>query len=254
MDFFEQANEHVRELNASERKIFEYVVRNMDEVKGMQIRALAAKCFVSTTTIMRFTRKLGFSGYREFTESLRLASHTAARSEVPAVLSKQSYSEEYLKNIIESVRVLTADKIESFKQALASDPHIYCFGVGMDREVAWYAYRLFTSLGYRVSCPAEPFEVQAALERFQDGDVALLVSMTGEDRETVEFAERVQATRKPVVATITYSANNTLQSLNTIDFYVFTERVVYKGIELSSRISMMAIVELLMYSLMNTKK
>lgn len=254
MDFFEQANEHVRELNASERKIFEYVVRNKDEVKDMQIRTLAAKCFVSTTTIMRFTRKLGFSGYREFTESLRLASHTAARIEVPAVLWKQSYSEEYLKNIIESVRVLSVDKIDRFKQALASDPHIFCFGVGMDREIAWYAYRLFTSMGFRASCPAESFEVRAAVERFHDGDVAFLASMTGEDREAVEFAERVQSSRQAVVATITHSANNTLQSLSTIDFYVFAERVVFKGVDLSSRVSMAAIVELLAYSLMRPDK
>lgn len=250
MDFFEQVNEHVRELNASERKIFEYVVRNMDEVKDMQIRALAAACFVSTTTIMRFARKLGFSGYREFSESLRFASRTAERSELPSVLWKQTYSEEYLKNIIESVRVLTADKIERFTRALASDPHVYCYGAGMDQEVARFAYRLLASLGYRASCPTDRFEVKAALDRLRDGDVALLVSMTGEDREVIEFAERAQAAHRPVVATITHSANNTLQSLSSIDFYVFVERVVFKGQELSSRASMMAIVELLSYHLM----
>ena len=41
MDFFEQANEHVKELNASERKIFEYVVRNINSVKSAPIRTLA---------------------------------------------------------------------------------------------------------------------------------------------------------------------------------------------------------------------
>ena len=254
MDFFEQANERVRELNASERKIFEYVVRNKDQVKDMQIRALAAACFVSTTTIMRFTRKLGFSGYREFSESLRFASHAAERSELPSVLWKQAYSEEYLKNIIESVRVLTADKMERFAQALATDPCVWCYGVGMDQEVARFAYRLLSSMGFRASCPVDRFEVKAALERFHDNDVALLVSMSGEDREVVEFAERVQAARRPVVATITHSANNTLQSLSTLDFYVFVERVVYKGEDLSSRSSMMALVELLSYHLMKPKK
>lgn len=254
MDFFDQVNKHVRELNASERKIFEYVVRNIDEVKTMQIRMLAAECFVSTTTIMRFARKLGFSGYREFSESLRFASHAAEQSELPPVLWKQSYSEEYLKNVIESVRVLTADKIEQFKAALSPDVRICCFGVGLDQEVAHFAYHLLTSLGYRASCPVNQFETKAAIDRFRDGDVALLVSMSGEDLEVVEFVERVQARHKPVIATITHSANNTLQSLSTIDFYVFAEHIVFNSEELSSRVSMMAIIELLSYHLMRPEK
>ncbi|WP_080800684.1 MurR/RpiR family transcriptional regulator [Arabiibacter massiliensis] len=255
MDFFEQVNKHVRELNTSERKIFEYVVRNIDEVKGMQIRTLAARCFVSTTTIMRFTRKLGFSGYREFSEALRLTRHAAQQAELPSVLWRQSYSEEYLKNIIESVRVLTPAKMERFKQALSPDARIYCFGTGLDQELARFAYHLFTSLGYRASCPLERFEAKAAVERFREGDVALLISMSGEDADTIELAERVQARhRSPVIATITQSANNTLQSLSSIDFYVFAERIVYDGADLSPRVSMMALVELLAYSLMKPDK
>ena len=124
----------------------------------------------------------------------------------------------------------------------------------MDQEVARFAYRLLASMGFRACCPEDRFEVKAALDRFQDGDVALLVSMTGEDREVVEFAERVQIAHRPVVATITHSANNTLQSLSTLDFYVFVEHVVYKGEELSSRASMIALVELLSYHLMKPKK
>ena len=254
MDFFEQVNKHVRELNTSERKIFEYVVRNIDEVKDMQIRTLAARCFVSTTTIMRFTRKLGFSGYREFSEAMRLSRHASQQAELPSVLWKQSYSEEYLKNVIESVRVLTPAKVERFKQALSPDSRLYCFGTGLDQELARFAYHLFTSLGYRASCPLERFEAKAAVDRFRPHDVALLISMTGEDAEAVELAERIRARHDAVIATITQSANNTLQSLSSIDFYVFAERIVYGGEDLSSRVSMMALVELLAYSLMKPEK
>ena len=41
MDFFEQANQHVAKLNDNEKKIFEYVVSNINEVQKMQIRMLA---------------------------------------------------------------------------------------------------------------------------------------------------------------------------------------------------------------------
>ena len=250
MDFFEQANEHVRELNASERKIFEYIVRNINTVKSAPIRTLARQCFVSTTTIMRFTKKLGFSGYREFLDSLRTASSTTAQTQLPAVFWRQSYSEEYLKNIIESMRVITDGKVESFKKALMRSAHLYCFGVGLDQEVARFAYHLFTSLGFRASCPTDPFEVTAALNHFGDNDVAFLVSLSGEDRAVVEFAEQVRMKNNPVIATISNSVNNTLLGLSTIDFYVFSDHMVFHDQDVSSRASMIAITEMLAYSLM----
>lgn len=250
MDFFEQANEHVRELNANERKIFEYVVRNVDRVQEMQIRTLAAECFVSTTTIMRFAKKLGFSGYREFSDALRVASHTAARSQLPSVMKRQTYSEEYLKNIIESVRVLTDGKVELFRAALAGDPRIFCFGAGLDGEVARYAYHLLASMGYRASCPADAFERKAAIARMEDGDVLYLFSLSGEDEETLDLVERAQLHCKPAIVTVTQSANNTLQSLSNVDLYVFADKITVRDEDLSSRSSMFALVELLAHGLL----
>lgn len=254
MDFFEQANEHVRELNANERKIFEYVVRNVDRVKEMQIRTLAAECFVSTTTIMRFAKKLGFSGYREFSDALRVASHAAAQSQLPSVLMRQTYGEEYLKNIIESVRVLTEGKVDLFRRALAGNPRIFCFGTGLDGEIARYAYRLLSSLGYRAACPMEAFERKASVERMEDGDVLYLFALTGEDEETLDFVERARLRCKPTIMTVTQSANNTLQSLSDVDLYVFTDKITVRDENLSSRSSMLALVELLAHGLLKGEK
>ncbi len=249
MDFFEQANCHVRELNANERKIFEYVVRNVGRVKEMQIRTLAAECFVSTTTIMRFAKKLGFSGYREFSDSLRIASYAAKQSELPSVLKRQTYGEEYLKNIIESVRVIAQSRIETFKTALARNPRICCYGSGLDEEVARYAYRLFTGLGYRASCPISGFERQAIVERLEDGDILFLFSLNGEAPDVLELVERVRLQCDPLVVSVTHSANNTLQSLSNIDLYVFAEKITVRNVDLSSRASMFSIVELIAHSL-----
>lgn len=253
MDFFEQANSHVRDLNESERKIFEYVIRNVSRVKDMQIRALAAACFVSTTTIMRFAKKLGFSGYRELIDSLRLASHVTAQSELPSVLKYQTYGEEYLKNIIESARVITPGKVQAFGEALANKPRICCFGTGLDEDVARYAYRLLMGLGYRTLCPTGAFERQSAIDRLEDGDVLFLFSMSGEDPDVLDLVERVRLVCDPVIVAMTHSANNTLQVLSNIDLYVFAEKICIRNRDLSSRASMFSILELLSHSLIKAE-
>lgn len=249
MDFFEQANQHIGQLHENEQKIFEYVVRNIHAVKDMPIRELAGNCFVSTTTVVRFTKKLGFSGYREFTDSIRLACHTMDDTTLPEVLWRRSYSEEYLKNIIESIRVISQEKINRFRVAAEKQRTIYFYGSGLDREPAHYAYRLFTSMGYYTYCPVEDYEVQSAVNQLRDGDILFLFSLSGEDREVIKMAENARLRCTPVIATVTQSANNPLQSISDIDFYVFTDQVRYKSLDLSARISMFAISELLAYSM-----
>lgn len=254
MEFFEQANQNVTKLNENEKKIFEYIVRNIHEVQDMQIRILAERCYVSTTTIMRFAKKLGFAGYREFTEALKVSCHMMDSTEVPAVLWKKEYSEEYLKNIIESVRVISGSTVGKFRKALENGARIYFYGTGMDREVAHYAYRMFTSLGCRTSCPQDEYEVISVLQQIKDEDVLFVFSLSGKDVKCIQFIEKARLNCKVTVASLTQSANNPIQAISDLDFYVFADNVKYKNADLTSRISMIATVELLVYSLIPKDK
>ena len=58
----------------------------------------------------------------------------------------------------------------------------------------------------------------------------------------------------PAIATFTQSANNTIQALSPYDFYVFTECIVLDGVDFSTRISMMALVDLICYELLARRK
>lgn len=249
MDFFEQTNERVALLNENERKLFEYVVRNIHTVKDMNIRTMAGNCYVSTTTIIRFVKKLGFAGYREFIDSLRLTSHSLEHTDLPEVFWKRTYSEEYLKNIIESVRVVTQEQVAQFAGYLQHNPILYFLGQGLSGEPARYAYHLFTALGYYTYLPIESYERKSTLLQMKDGDVIFAFSFTGEDRRIIEMIEQANLKCKPKIVSITRAGNNIIQNLSDLNFYVFSDQVLYNDFDLTSRISMIAIVEMLAYSL-----
>jgi DNA-binding MurR/RpiR family transcriptional regulator len=50
-------------LNNLEMMVYNYVIKNRDKVMYMTIRELADAAGVSTTTILRFCRKLSCEGY-----------------------------------------------------------------------------------------------------------------------------------------------------------------------------------------------
>ncbi len=250
MDFFDQCNPHLSSLSESERHIFEYVVKNIQAVNTMNIRALAKECYVSTTTVLRFVKKLGFQGYREFGESLRFTCSHLQKNELPEVFWKRVYSEEYLKNIIESVRVVSQEQIIQFIEYLSKEPTIFFYGRGLSREAAHYAYRLFSSLGYRCFYPVESYEKQISLLQMRDGDIIFSFSLSGQEQETIELIEQARLRCNPHIVSITQADNNVIQNLSDLNFYVFTDKVWHNGLDLTSRISMIAIVEMLFYSLL----
>lgn len=255
MDFFSQVSQYGGTLNQSERKLLEFIVKNSRDVKDMSIRELSSACYVSTTTILRFVRKLGFSGYREFSESMRFSYSRTRDDRIPDVIWEGRYATEYVKNLAESIRVLSKETVSRLCAAMRPEAHVWCVGEGLDREPAHYAFRMMSALGYEASCPADELELATAARRFGKDDVALVFSISGESPLAVGFMQTVQsAIDDPVIATFTQSANNTIQALSSYDFYVFSEHIVLDGIDFSSRVSMMAIVDLICYELLGERR
>ena len=124
-DFYDFTSAKINSLSNTEKQIFNFVVRNMHLVKNMSIRDLAAACFVSTTTLFLFVKKLGFSGYSEFTAMIRLTERTSKNITIPNVISKKDYQEDYLKNVIEAVKVISNDKIDLFNRIMDRYPVVY---------------------------------------------------------------------------------------------------------------------------------
>ena len=58
--------EQVQSLNELEREVYEFVMKNQSNVQYMRIRELADGAHVSTSTVLRFCKKVGCNGYAEF--------------------------------------------------------------------------------------------------------------------------------------------------------------------------------------------
>lgn len=252
MDFFEKANQHVKKLNSSEQEIFSYIVRHSSAVQTMNIRTLASNCFVSTTTILRLVRKLGFDGYRDFQDSLKLAMHMEAQQNIPSSLWKESFNKNYLGDIVESFRVIPTSMVERLCTRMHSATRVYCFGSDLDQIIASYAYNVLIRLGISACHPQSAAEIAAAAREVRDDDLLLCFSASGEDRPTIEFVERMLLKRKPAVASITQSGNNALFHMSEFDLYVFLNPITYGGEDLSSRASMLVLIDFISYCLLKS--
>ena len=73
--------EEIQSLNELELAVYEYVMLHKNAVSYMRIRELAAEAHVSTTTVIRFCKKMGCDGYAEF--KLRMKEYIGFKQVAP---------------------------------------------------------------------------------------------------------------------------------------------------------------------------
>lgn len=247
MNFYEKTSKAMVKLSPNEQSIMTYVVKNMQSVKNMSIRDLASTCFVSTTTIFRFVKKLGYEGYSEFIDALSETEAETRKIQIPSVIEKENYSDSYLKNIIEAVKVITNEKYEKFDSIMSRNPDIYIIAEGLSMEVGHYFLRLLTTVGFNVSFPKESYEKNNVLKKIKKDDVVLVLSYTGDNESVVHQLEKIFAIATPTIISFTRADNNAIQNMSDLNFYVFADEIDYENIDITSRIGMIAIMETLLY-------
>jgi len=247
MDFFSITSKYINSLNANEKEIYNFIVRNMEEVKNYTIRELASKCFVSPATIIRFLRKIGFKGYSDFITVLRYTDLDSDNNYNPFVVSQDEYKIEYLKNIYESVRVLEKEKVDKIIKLLQIKPRIIVMARGLDKSVGHYFEYIFSGLGFEVLFPEDYYFRKMTLNGVKDNDLVFFFSFEGEDEQLIQDIEELNARSKAIIISITSADNNSIQNMSHINLYVFADFVQFKEIHLTSRVSMIAIIDILAY-------
>ena len=130
----------VGSLNEAELCVYNYVVKNTKHVLNLSVRELADEAHVSTATVMRFCKKMGFSGFSELKYKIRETmeqQETIKNEEANSVIEYVEYikSKEYSDNIKKAAELIK--RADSFQ----------IFGLGVCRDIAKYTARRFCRAG-----------------------------------------------------------------------------------------------------------
>lgn len=249
MDFFDIVKAHLKELTENEHHLFEFVVQNMEKINGCSIREVASMAFVSTATFLRFVRKIGFSGFSEFTTVIKFTlMNKQEESSNPFTVSQADYRNEYTKNIEETIRVLKPEQLERIADKLAEHPHIFLFSKDTTKHLTEYVKYLYSMSGFNVSFPQDKDYRRLAEKEINDNSLVFIMSFNGENEEFIRLINNLM--RKgisPLIVSITGADNNTIQNLSDLNFYLFTDEITVNDTDIGSRISVIAIMELILY-------
>ena len=131
----------IASLNNLEMMVYNYVIKNRDKVMYMTIRELADAAGVSTTTILRFCRKLNCEGYSEFRVRFKLYLEQNEPQQI-------NFGASEIISFFKSVNNEEFDTLlDEAVEIILSSERIIFVGAGTSGSLAKYGARFFSNIG-----------------------------------------------------------------------------------------------------------
>lgn len=198
-DVISALRHHEGKFAAREQKVADFIKENLEDVTGMTIAKVAEAADVSTPTVIRFCRRLGCDGFREF--KLRLAQNLAVSLQylhsdhtAPSTTTDEPM-DRVLNAIHASISVIrqqvSTTDIARASRLIADCRQLVAAGIGGGSSMlAEEAVNRFFRLGIPAADISDSYALQMRAATLGPQDVMLLFSASGE-ADAVVGAARV---------------------------------------------------------------
>jgi RpiR family carbohydrate utilization transcriptional regulator len=199
-------------LPAGDHKVATVILTEPDSVIYMTVSDLARRAGTAESTVVRCSRKLGYTGYHDL--KIHLARETGiAGSEVSTVIPTDAEPYDVLRAVLaietevinDIISSVPQDVFESAVRVLVTARRILLLGFGSSMTVCLEAQERFASIGLEASAPTSANMKLLACSLRDRDDAVICVSHTGATRETIKYAQLARRRGATVVALTSFA-------------------------------------------------
>lgn len=242
----------LHDMTLMQQEIAKFILGHPAEVINMSITRLATATGVkSESSIVRFYRTLGFSGYHDFKVSLateiagKTFYHTYSditeNDDVETI--KQKIFQGAIQTLNENLQLPNADLFLEAIDLIENARRLIFLGYAVSGAVALQAFFRFSRLGLHCHFSQDPHINAVILAEPAEGDLLLCISHSGESRDVVEPVKRAKPPAK--VIALTGSSDSHLSKIADVCITTVSEEVNYRTDVMVSRIVQTAILDTL---------
>jgi DNA-binding MurR/RpiR family transcriptional regulator len=192
-------------LPPAEARVAQRVIDDPEGVAGSTITELAQACGTSETTVIRFCRAIGFSGYPELRLTLATEAGRAQTVTGGRVVGSDISSEDSLEQVVEKIAFADARAVEETANqldiqaldevvsAIVDARRVDIYGVGASAFVALDFQQKLHRIGRYCSAWSDAHIMLTSAAVLGSGDVALGISHTGATVETIDALTQAKA-------------------------------------------------------------
>jgi len=236
----------IKSLSRPELDILKYAYENTEALLTMTIQELAGAVSYSSATILRFCKKLGYSGFAEFKYALR-AELRRTGPEI-SVQSGHQFTTGMLidtisSNIQATSKLIREEQLNQTFRYLDSGCPIYLWSPdGLTSVAVEYFEKLLLSIGRQGVYFIESVRMFEHILRSRPREALLiLISTSGRYETTIRLAKIAQAEGIPILSITPYS-DNEIAELADVNFRFFANQREHLGAEFTSRLPIFFVI------------
>lgn len=239
------------EMGKAEKQIADWIEKNPGKIISLSIVELAEQCKCSEATIVRFSKRLGLSGYQEL--KISLASEGGG-SHVSTHISGDDNAYEIYEKVCNDIymslektkKSLNPEAISLAAEKICKAEKIVIFGLGNSASVAIDASHKFLRAGLNAVAYSDNHMQVIAASHLKKNDVAIAITHSGSSKDIVEA---LKLAREHGVVTIAVTNSGKSPVLKQADIVLSTtaDETQYNILALNSRIVQLAIIDTLYF-------
>lgn len=170
-----------RSTNSTNSQIASYILNHFEEVRNDSIRDLAAKCFVSTSSISRFCRDMGLNDFAELRELIAetdLNFEVCSESKDPLV-QKKEFVQKVQDGISKVCDSLDMNQVDKLVKDIYNYKKVSTFGLLKAETAAMNLQTNLMMLGKLVNTKVHFSQQIEYLEQADEEDLVIIFSYTG---------------------------------------------------------------------------
>lgn len=249
------------QLTSIEKKIAEYILEDPERIKNLTTYEIAQNCDTSQASIVRFSKKLGFSGFPDFKLSLsqdignRKAEshvnimHEELKSTDSFEIIGKKVATENTRAVNNTYEITDFNELEKAVQAINSARKIMLAGVGFSGIVARDLYFKLMELGKVASFENDSHMQLSYLSTMNENDILFVISHSGKTLELFNLT-KVAKNKGIKIITLTSVANNPIRELGDIRLSTVEMKSDFRATALSPRISQLTVIDMIYIKLM----
>ena len=229
------SDEVIKSLSKHELNILKYVYEHTEEILDDSIQEFSSRVSYSSATVLRFCKKLGYSGFAEFKYALRAArrENVSAGEETPrksGVRSADMMIDLLSSNVQATAGLIKEEQLLQTFRLFDSDAPIYIWAPGGLTDTAGeYLEKLLFSVGRQGVYRIESARLFSHLMNTMPKEAAvILISTSGTFGPSIRLGKLAQMNGIPVISITPYTSNE-IADLSAVSFRFFTDQRENRG-------------------------
>ncbi|WP_330404129.1 MurR/RpiR family transcriptional regulator [Lacrimispora celerecrescens] len=204
-----------KNLTEVEDSVLRYIIEHMDSMLKMGVRGVAKENYTSTSTIMRLTKKLGYSGFVDMYYKLLPLVNRARDNEDAGMQFINSFCSNSL------LKYNSYEDIRAFARRLGhlDEGYVFLYATGFSAIPVEYLTKKLLVLGIKCIYSNGMDSIGVFENNLENMKMLIVVSRSG---ETDWVADRVKTARENGIFTVSFTneAENRVSSITDMQFRI----------------------------------